>query len=339
MSDPLAKDLTSQGEKLFSKRLPLLSYWQELAENFYPQRADFTRPHNMGEDFASNLTTSYPLLAHRELSSLISSFLRPNGQKWFQISVSREDKIDDEGRAWLQSRTDIQRRAMYDRVAQLSKATKIADADFVLTGQAVLSCKLNKSRDALLHTPYHLRDVVWAESSEGMIDEVHRKWRPTARQLAREFKDGIHPKAKERADKKPHEYADIRHIILPSDYVNEKEFKRYPFVSFYIDIENQHTIEKIGVNHMEYVIPRWQQVSNSQYAYSPCAVCALPDARLIQAMTLVLLEAGQIDPNLPAIRPTIIARPDDNIHDSLLLFMSRGYSRPARLVGVRHGSR
>jgi hypothetical protein len=42
-----------------------------------------------------------------------------------------------------------------------------------------------------------------------------------------------------------------------------------------------------------YRIPRWQTVSGSQYSYSPATVAALPDARLIQAMTFTLLEAGE----------------------------------------------
>jgi hypothetical protein len=39
-------------------------------------------------------------------------------------------------------------------------------------------------------------------------------------------------------------------------------------------------------------------VSGSAYAYSPATVVALPDARLLQQITLTLLEAGQkaVDP-------------------------------------------
>jgi hypothetical protein len=50
-----------------------------------------------------------------------------------------------------------------------------------------------------------------------------------------------------------------------------------------------------------YVIPRWQTVSGSQYAYSPATVAALPDARLIQAMTLTFFEAGEKATNPPMV--------------------------------------
>lgn len=54
-----------------------------------------------------------------------------------------------------------------------------------------------------------------------------------------------------------------------------------------------------------YIIPRWVKVGTTQYAFSPAVTAALPDARLIQAMTLVLLEAGE-----KAVTPPMIAQGD-----------------------------
>ena len=42
MLNKTAKNLIAQGNALFSERATLDSLWQEQAENFYPQRADFT---------------------------------------------------------------------------------------------------------------------------------------------------------------------------------------------------------------------------------------------------------------------------------------------------------
>jgi len=92
---------------------------------------------------------------------------------------------------------------------------------------------------------------------------------------------------------------DCRHIILcTEDY--EGKF-RTPYVSIYIDAEHNQLLEESGSWSPVYIKPRWQTVSGSAYAYSPAAIAGLPDARLIQAMTLTLLEAGEM-----AVRPPII---------------------------------
>src|ERR1700722_8016828 len=100
--DQNAKDLIGYGDNLFSKRIALMSLWQEQADNFYAERADFTVTRSLGMDFASILTTSYPLLCRRDLTSLVSTMLRPNDKEWFETSVMREDRLDSQGRKWLQ---------------------------------------------------------------------------------------------------------------------------------------------------------------------------------------------------------------------------------------------
>ena len=60
--DSRAKQLLENGDNLFSKRGTLMSLWQEVADNFYPERADFVTSRSLGEDFAAHLNSSYPLI-------------------------------------------------------------------------------------------------------------------------------------------------------------------------------------------------------------------------------------------------------------------------------------
>jgi hypothetical protein len=48
VSKSRVRELSQQGDKLFSKRQPLMSLWQTMAENFYPYRADFTTSAPLG---------------------------------------------------------------------------------------------------------------------------------------------------------------------------------------------------------------------------------------------------------------------------------------------------
>lgn len=307
------KQLVAQGEHLHGKRGSLLSLWQEQAEQFYPERADFTVNRYLGEEFAAHLSTSYPIIVRRDMGNLISTMLRPRGQDWFQVSTMREDKLTTKDKQWLEMAGSIQRRVMYDKDSMFVRSTKQGDHDFVTFGQCVLSAELNRNMNGLIYRNHHLRDVVWSEDDYGRTSCVYRKWKPTAKQLS-EYKNwNLHPKVQQILEKTPYQEINCQHIVMPSDqYDSAFDGKRAKtkYVSVWFDMDNAHIMAEEPINHAYYIIPRWQTVSGSQYAYSPCTVAGLPDARLIQAMTLTLLEAGEKATNPPMIAQTDVVRSD-----------------------------
>ncbi len=294
--------LVKQGDWLFDKRRSLTTFWQDVAENFYPERADFTVVRQVGDTFAENLMSSRPLLVRRELGNAFSAMLRPRDREWFSITIDREDRLDRAGKEWLEHATAIQRRAMYDRHAQFVRATKEGDNDFATFGQCAISREIDWNRNTLLYRNWHLRDVAWCEDETGQVCEVHRKWKPTVRQLSERFKGKLHPNMTRLLEKEPNREVECRHVVMKSQGYGETGKFRTEWVSVYVDVENKHLLEEVGSHSRIYTLPRWQTVSGSQYAYSPATVIALPDARLLQAMTLTLLEAGET-----AVRPPMIA--------------------------------
>lgn len=324
-----AKKLFEMSEQLFTKRHSLVSLWQEIAENFYPERADFTSRRSLGTDFASNLTTSYPLIARRDLGNSFSFMLRPTEKTWFHLMVrdemAEEDAIQDpEVKAWLQWATKVQRKAMYDRSAQFIRATKEGDHDFAAFGQCAISVELNRQRTSLLYRCWHLRDLVWAENEEGKIGTIVRKWKPSVHDLVRIFgASKVHNDTNSKNERTPFEEADCRHIVVESDMVDGKW--NTPYVSIYYDAEHNHVLEMVGVYSIIYVIPRWQTVSGSQYSYSPATTAALPDARLLQAMTYTLLEAGEKSTNPPMIAVQEAIRSDISIYAGGITWVDAAY--------------
>lgn len=301
------RDLVEQGDRLFAKRQPLLALWQTMAENFYPMRADFTRARRAGEEFASYLMTGRPVLAHRDLGNALSSMLRPRGQAWFHARTGDETVNNNAAaRQWLDAKSDVLRRIMYDPRAQFVRATKQGDNDFVAFGQAVISADVNASGDGVLYRAWHLRDVAWCENAEMAIDTVHRDWKLEARALKKLFPKTASSRIDDLIKQEPYREIRCRHIILPADDYDltrrPRNIVRFPFVSLYIDVENETILEEAPVRRSNYIIPRWVTVSGSPYAHSPATVTALPDARMLQQMTLTLLEAGQkaVDPPLKA---------------------------------------
>ena len=321
------KELSELGNGLFGKRSTLLSLWQEQADNFYPERADFTFQRSLGTDFAANLMTSYPVLCRRDLGDQISTMLRPTAKEWFHWGLRDPYSDDNDTERFLEWATKVQRRAMYDPVSMFTRATKEGDHDFATFGQCAIRVRLNKAGDALLYTCFHLRDMAWSENEEGKIGLIFRKWKPSARDLMRLFEDKVHFNVRKAATgigQEPLTEFECMHMVVEADYYSESA-KGRPYWSITYDVANDCTLEAVPVWNKEYAIPRWQTVSGSQYAFSPATVAALPDARLIQAMTYTLLEAGEKVVNPPLVATKDVVRSDMAVYAGGVTWVDRDY--------------
>lgn len=307
----MISELIKRGDTLFREKSSLNSLWQEIADNFYPERADFTTSRYLGRDFASNLQSSYPVIVRRELGNAFSSVLRPSELEWFQVTVDEDEHLSKASKVWLEHATTAQRRAMYDRQTQFVRATKEADHDFSAFGQCVISTEFHPINESLLYRTWHLRDCAWAESNDGSIGELHINWKPRARELKSWYGDKCHRTVLEAAEREPEKRIPCRRVVISSDEyrVTDKRFP-HPWVHVMVDCENQCVMSEIPVPTFGYTIPRWQTVSGSQYAYSPATVAGLPDARLLQAMTLTLLEAGEMAVHPPYLASADVIRED-----------------------------
>jgi hypothetical protein len=302
------KQLIQRGLQLYNDRKAILTLWQEIAENFYPQRADFTLTRYIGQEFAEHLYSSYPIIVHRELSTSLAAMLRPRAKEWFSVSVDDEDSLTQAGKEWLFWATKRQRSLMYDRHAQFIRATTEGDADFAAFGQCCISHEINWNtpQPHLLYRNWHLRDVAWSEDETGAVDEIYVKWKPMVKQLKRRNWN-LHEKVEKLVGIKDLEKIDCMRLVISTDQYKGQngEGEGYPWMIVYMDVANFHIMHEQPATFRGFTLPRWQTVSGSQYAYAPSTVAGLPDARLLQAMSLTLLEAGEM-----SVRPPMIATQD-----------------------------
>lgn len=297
--------LFETGEMLFSKKMPLNTLHQEIAENFYPERADFTVRRSLGMDFAANLLTSYPAMCRRDLGNQFSTMLRPTARPWFHTNIKYAKTQDNDTKGYLEWFEEVQRRAMYDRRSLFTKATKEADHDFAAFGQCAISVELNKNADGLLFRNWHLRDMCWQEGQDGSINAMFRRWKPDLQTLKETFgSNKLHSDILKKCEKEPFTENECVHFVVEADLYNDNPNGK-PYFSIWWDVEHGQLIEATPIWNRYYVIPRWQTVSNSQYSYSPASTLALPDGRLLQAMTYTLLEAGE-----KATSPPLVATMD-----------------------------
>ena len=131
------------------------------------------------------------------------------------------------------------------------------------------------------------------------------------------FPKGISEAISKAKDKEPFREVQCHHAIQPIDQYDPPAGKKKPnapYMSIFIDEESGNILEERPVTNTIYSVSRWETVSNSQYAYSPATIAALPDARLIQAITLLLLESGE-----KAIAPPMVA-PADTIRGDVAMY-------------------
>lgn len=289
-------------DHMFEKHNTLLGLWQTLADNFYPERADFRFTRNTGAELADSTVDSFPIIARRDLGNSFHAMLR-DGQ-WYELAAGPDVTLDHDGKLWLEWATKRQRRVMDDRMSGFERAVKNGDMDFATFGNAVISIEPNRAYNGITYRNWHLRNVAWQEDERGQVETVARRWSPTLHELVRTFGlDALPAKLKKKYEKTPFETTQVYHVVMPADLTHNEMFVgKYKYVSYFIHSEEKQLIEEKGINYKYYVVPRFQTIAGSPYAYSPATVVALPDSRTLQAMTYTLLEAAE-----RYARPPIVA--------------------------------
>ena len=318
------KQIREVCDRLYGKRTRFISTLQEIADNFYPERADFTITKEVGNEFASGLMTSYPIMSRRELGDQIGTMLRPTAKEWFHMRPQDSDRETHDAKLWLERSNKIQRKAMYATAGKFERSMKEADHDFAAFGQTVISIRPNKLYNGLLYRTWHIRDVVWMENEELELSLICRKWKPQRYELEKLFPGKNHPSIANEMKTDPFGEVNCYHIICEAQ-MYDGNAKNKPYFSIYYDVDHDHLLEDVGVYNREYVIPRWQTVAGSQYAYSPATIIALPEARLIQAMTLTLLEAGEKAVNPPMIATKDAIKSDISVYAGGVTWVSSEY--------------
>ncbi len=203
MTDERAKRISDLGTKLFTERKNVMTMRQEIAENFYPERADFFEDNIFNADFAAHLMDSSPVLTCQELANAIPAMTRPKSKKWFKQSTG-DDELDErtDVSQFLERNSDIQRRQMYRRQSMLTRALRQKDRDWVTFGESVMSVEETKDRENLIYKTHHTRDIAFMDDENGITNHLHRKMKMTARNIVSKFgKDAeIHDSVRTAAD-------------------------------------------------------------------------------------------------------------------------------------------
>lgn len=309
MADSNADELIRLTDRVFSKKLGLDSLWQRLAEEFYPERADFTRVRSEGEEFAENLFESTPAQNRRELAYAMGSLMRPPAKKWFKMKPRDAKLRTDQAMMWLGNANDEMRSLIYSGKSRWQASLQEGDNDVIAFGNAVHSMTEGPARDrSIIYETHHLRDCAWQEDRTRAVNWLARKFKLALRNWEATFPgvpmDEKHVRIRE---KDPFHEVDITHVAMASDKYDPMSAKlkkaNKPFMSVYICPESRKIVREGGYMEFPYLVRRWNLRHGSPYGYSPASMIGLIDARVLQAQSRVILDAGEF-----SARPPMLAR-------------------------------
>lgn len=304
--DASGRTVCEQVLSAFSARGSLMSFFQDTAEHFYPERADFTIEHSLGEDFASRLYASEPALFRRDFGNYLDAALRPWGRQWFNI-VPRDPRLRKNlaVQQFLDTATSITAQLIADRRSNFANAARAGDHDWVTFGNAVTSVEGLSDNSGLRYRTWHLRDCAWRENFDGEVDTFYRRIKVTVRNLCAQEKKGwdIPAKIKERLAKTPNDTLEIFHALVPSIEYRPMQKTNAGWFSCYLMPSEKWELSCKPEPVFNYSVSRWFRIDSSPYGLSPCTIIALPDSRSLQTMTWSIIEAGE-----KAVEPPLVAQ-------------------------------
>lgn len=311
MADSSTDELIKIGDGLFSKAAPWNMMAQDICENFYPARADYTAWADISTDYASYIMDGSPIVGLETLANTIPAMLRQG--EWFQVGSGDEDrdKQPDVARA-LNWATQRMRGVINDKRSNWRPATIEADHDWCSVGQSVLSLQENPERTNFQFHAHHPRDCAWLVDGTGQTVTMFRKLRMSARNILRRIDQGswngtVKQDVRDAAKMDPGREFNLYHVLMQTDELFAADHRAqvevgHPYVSLYIDCEHRTMLHKGGVPVFNYITPGFRRLSGHSRGYSPVTFNAIGDARMLQSLALIILEQGEkaVDPPMVA---------------------------------------
>lgn len=321
--DDTGRELERISSGLFTKKHGWDSLCQELAENLYPMRADFTNTMVLGQDFGLDIIDSYPVQARGQLGDLIDAMLRQGD--WFAASSgdTERDKKPSVASA-LELGTEMVQSILRDPRSRTASALKEADQDWVTFGANVLSAEESIDRSFIVLKAHHPRDNAWMVNGDGMVDTNYRKLKMSAREIVKRVDTGkwagpVHPDIRRAAEDEPSKEFDLKHCLMPAEdvYGSDKAKMRKAggaaYVSIYFDCAHQMTLSEKFVRNFNYIVSRYRTLGTWPWGFSPVALQTLGDARMAQALGAMVLEQGEKSLDPPIIGAGDVFRNDINL--------------------------
>lgn len=292
----LAQDIIDRQTSLAATRLPWERVWADVAPFVDPMNEEWGA---IGEQSFD----SKPREAVVRFASTGQSFIIPRAQKWHGLKPIEEKLVDD--RQVKRFSDEVLKKLFSWRYDPKSGFQSSMNASFLSLGQYGIHCVYSEEQfggDVPIRYQFiPVQENFPALNSVGQVDENHRRYMQTAKQLAEYFNkpgDKLPDKILNAANdpQKKSDYFEVIHGVLPS--FSDKG--RFGFESIYVSVDDKQLIRKSGFHEFPYFFSSFGSVDNkTPYSYCP-AIDALPSMRGASHALRLMLRAAEkaIDPSI-----------------------------------------
>ncbi|WP_147819682.1 portal protein [Salidesulfovibrio onnuriiensis] len=294
-------------EGLETARRPWVSTWRDLADYMLPRKGNFGLGGQLshGPEAGDELIfDSTPLHALELLASALGGLLTNPALPWFEMRVKDREKGDSaEVRRFLQEARERMVSVLNAEDTGFQAHVHELYLDIALMGTAAMYVEADPESVVRFSTR-PLGEAYVAESAQGVVDTVFRKYRITLRQAWQEWGEACSEHIRERVRENPEEKVEILHAVFPR--TDRDPFgigvSNFPWACVYLETSSRHLLEESGYMEMPYMVPRWAKAAGDTYGRGP-GLTALSDVRVLNAMARTALMAAEKMSDPPLMVP------------------------------------
>lgn len=314
MADSRADSLIKRQEALAAERRPKEREWDEIADLVRPMEQEFSsassgiaggQPKSGDASKRFDGTAGY---AADNFAAGLWGMVTNSANEWFRVQSAHKEINDDRAASlWLDEANRLMTAAFASRGLRFYSQAHPLYSAMVCFGAGVFFTEEHRDKKSMFFSCRPLAECYISEGEDETVDELHRRYDATAKQIVQRFGSATPAKIATAAEKNPEQRFTLLHTVLPRDQVDirRKDSAGMPFASYFIDIDSRTVIGEKGYREFPYQVPRW---GPGLYGYSP-AKLSMPDIRMVNAMSKTTIIGAQ-----KRVDPPILAPDEEAVH-------------------------
>ena len=295
------------------------SHWTEIADRVLPRYSDgfFKSASEItkGNKRTEKMYDSTAALALGRCAAAMESMLTPRTQKWHRLKPSDPAlAADREVKLWFEEATNELFRRRYSPGANYASQQHEVYIGLGAFGTGIMFVDAH-DRGGLRYQATDLRELLFQNNHQGIVDTAYRKFSLSARQMQQRVDAGRWDSLPEQVTKvmkdTPDKGFEIIHCIRPRTEVDKtkKDKRGKKFASYYVCVEGRHLLSEGGFDTFPYQVSRYVTGPGELYGRSP-AMLVLPAIKVLNEQKKTMLTQGH-----RAVAPVLLSH-DDGILDT-----------------------